>query len=210
MWGGRLWRTVGHKKWKSKLQGTFRDDWKNLSTQWVSDGTRMHRATILEHLTNCSCGQCRLSWGLRGRVQTGIHYSLLKAQERESNVCEMLTMMYYSLKFSIDLQYFIFIDWLCNLGWLEIHYVTQVGLELTVLLPQFLECWNYRQASYNNQMRGWRDGPVVRALAALKEDLSWVLSTQVPRDLMPSSAFFRHQAWNWCTYIHACAKHSYT
>lgn len=51
----------------------------------------------------------------------------------------MLTMMYYSLKFSIDLQYFIFIDWLCNLGWLETHYVTQVGLELTVLLPQFLE-----------------------------------------------------------------------
>lgn len=35
--------------------------------------------------------------------------------------------MYYSLKFSIDLQYFIFIDWLSNLGWLETHYVTQVA-----------------------------------------------------------------------------------
>ena len=106
----------------------------------------------------------------------------------------MLTMTYYSLKFSIDLRYFIFIDWLYNLGWLETHYVTQVGLELTVLLPQFLECLNCRQAPYNNQMRGWRDGPVVRALAALKEDLGWVLSFQVPGDLMPSSAFLRHQA----------------
>ena len=69
----------------------------------------------------------------------------------------------------------------------------------------------------NDVCSNWRDGSVIRALAALSEDLGSVLhphgssqlpATPVPGDLMLSSGFLGYQAHMECTHKHASKTHT--